>query len=164
MLAKVSRRIPTGIACLHFEPPDDPSARGRTWQAHLAPIFAVGFAPAHIFERSPEMIRQQGIDHILLQFCRRGHGLVETDHAAGSVTEVQCSVAGAVDAASVPIPRVPPEKQGRRPDALHGRDGDPFRRLVHTSSPTPWPAATAWTGARPRRPPSRSQSIPEGDG
>ncbi|WP_409565485.1 hypothetical protein [Methylobacterium sp. J-001] len=76
----------TGIACLRFEPPADPDALGRAWQAHLAPVFAVSFgpetdltvpiamrsyhlgellvgdviAPAHILERSPEMIRQQG--------------------------------------------------------------------------------------------------------
>ncbi|WP_082643212.1 helix-turn-helix domain-containing protein [Methylobacterium sp. GXS13] len=161
----------TGIACLRFEPPADPDALGRAWQAHLAPVFAVSFgpetdltvpiamrsyhlgellvgdviAPAHILERSPEMIRQQGLDHILLQFYRRGRSLVETDHAAGPVSEVQCIVfdlaqpvrivAGAVDATNVLIPRALLEKQGCRPDALHGRpldhDGDPFGRLVH---------------------------------
>ncbi|MCJ2059899.1 helix-turn-helix domain-containing protein [Methylobacterium sp. J-048] len=160
-----------GIACLHFEPPDDPGARGRAWREHLAPVFAVSFgpesdlgvpiamrsyhlgellvgdviAPAHILERSPEMIRQQGLDHILLQFYRRGRSLVETDHAAEPVTEVQCIVfdlaqpvrivADAVDATNVLIPRALLEKQGCRPDALHGRpldhDGDPFGRLVH---------------------------------
>ncbi|TXN39613.1 helix-turn-helix domain-containing protein [Methylobacterium sp. WL18] len=161
-----------GIACLRFEPPGDPAALGRAWQAHLAPVFAVSFgpetdltvpiamrsyhlgellvgdviAPAHILERSPEMIRQQGLDHILLQFYRRGQSLVETDHDAEPVGEVQCIVfdlaqpvrivAGAVDATNVVIPRVLLEKQGCHPDALHGRpldhDGDPFGRLVHS--------------------------------
>lgn len=157
---------------LRFAPPEDPVALGRAWQAHLAPVFAVSFgpetdltvpiamrsyhlgellvgdviAPAHILERSPEMIRQQGLDHILLQFYRRGQSLVETDHDAEPVGEVQCIVfdlaqpvrivAGAVDATNVVIPRVLLEKQGCHPDALHGRpldhDGDPFGRLVHS--------------------------------
>nr|WP_313902723.1 AraC family transcriptional regulator [Methylobacterium sp. E-066] len=102
-------------------------------------------APAHILERSEETIRRQGIDHILLQFYQRGQSLVETDRSTRPVTEVQCIVfdlaqpvrivADAVDATNVLIPRVLLEKQGCRPDALHGRpldhDGDPFGRLVH---------------------------------
>ena len=161
----------TVIECFRFEPPGDSSALGRAWQAHLAPVFAVSFgpetdltvpiamrsyhlgelivgdviAPAHILERSPELVRQQGLDHILLQFYRRGHSRVETGHAAGPVTEVQCIlfdlaqpvrvVAEAVEATNVLIPRAVLEKQGCHPDALHGRpvdhDGDPFGRLVH---------------------------------
>lgn len=159
------------VACLRFEPPEDPEALGRAWQDHLAPVFAVSFrpetdltvpiamrsynlgdllvgdviAPAHTLVRTEEMIHQQGIDHILLQFYRRGQSLVETDTRAGPVTEVQCIVfdlaqpvrivADAVDATNVVIPRALLEKQGCHPDALHGRpldhDGDPFGRLVH---------------------------------
>ncbi|MDP4006139.1 helix-turn-helix domain-containing protein [Methylobacterium sp. NEAU K] len=160
-----------GIACLRFEPPGDPDALGPAWRDHIAPVFAVSFrpetdltipiamrsyhlgelivgdviAPAHILERSEAMIRQQGLDHILLQFYRQGRSVVETDHLTGLVTEVQCIVfdlaqpvrivADAVDATNVLIPRILLEKQGCRPDALHGRaldhDGDPFGRLVH---------------------------------
>jgi AraC-like DNA-binding protein len=159
------------VACLRFEPPGDPEALGRAWRDHLAPVFAVSFrpetdlgvpiamrsynlgdlivgdviAPAHTLVRSAEMIHQQGIDHILLQFYRRGRSVVETDHRTGPVTEVQCIVfdlaqpvrivAEAVDATNVVIPRVLLEQQGCHPDALHGRpldhDGDPFGRLVH---------------------------------
>ena len=159
------------VACLRFEPPSDPEALGRAWQEHIAPVFAVSFrpetdltipiamrsyhlgdlivgdvmAPAHTLVRSQEMISQQGLDHILLQFYRRGQSLVETDHGGGPVSEVQCIVfdlaqpvrivAGAVDATNVVIPRALLEKQGCHPDALHGRpldhDGDPFGRLVH---------------------------------
>ena len=159
------------IACLRFEAPDDPDALGRAWQDHLAPIFAVSFrpetdltapiamrsynlgdllvgdviAPAHTLVRSREMIAQQGVDHILLQFYRRGQSVVETGRRAASVSEVQCIVfdlaqpvrivADAVDATNVVIPRTLLEKQGCHPDALHGRpldhDGDPSGRLVH---------------------------------
>ncbi|MEE7493650.1 helix-turn-helix domain-containing protein [Methylobacterium oryzae] len=159
------------VACLRFEPPGDPAALGRAWQDHLAPIFDVSFrpetdltvpiamrsyhlgdllvgdvvAPAHTLVRTREMIGQQGLDHILLQFYRRGQSRVETDQGAGPVNEVQCIVfdlaqpvrivAGAVDATNVVIPRALLEKQGCHPDALHGRpldhDGDPFGRLVH---------------------------------
>ncbi|MCJ2084711.1 helix-turn-helix domain-containing protein [Methylobacterium sp. E-005] len=160
------------IACLRFEPPQDPQALGRAWQDHLAPIFAVSFrpetdltipiamrsyhlgdllvgdvmAPAHILVRSPEMIRQQGLDHLLLQFYRRGQSLVEAGPRTGPVTEVQAIVfdlgqpvrivADPVDATNVLIPRAVLEQQGCHPDALHGRaldhDGDPFGRLVHS--------------------------------
>ena len=160
------------VACLRFEPPEDPGAVGQAWQDHLAPVFAVSYrpetdltrpiamrsyhlgdllvgdviAPAHILVRSPAMITQQGLDHILLQFYRRGQSRVETNHRAGPVTEVQCIVfdlaqpvrivADPVDATNVVIPRALLERQGCHPDALHGRpldhDGDPFGRLVHT--------------------------------
>lgn len=159
------------VACLRFEAPEDPEALGRAWQDHLAPVFAVSFrpetdltvpiamrsynlgdllvgdviAPAHTLVRTEAMIHQQGIDHILLQFYRRGRSVVETDSRAGPVTEVQCIVfdlaqpvrivAEAVDATNVVIPRALLEQQGCHPDALHGRpldhDGDPFGRLVH---------------------------------
>jgi AraC-like DNA-binding protein len=160
------------IACIRFEAPDDPERLAQAWQAHIAPVFAVSFrpetdltvpiamrsyhlgdlivgdviAPAHTLVRSQDMIDQQGLDHILLQFYRRGQSRVETADRAGSVTEVQCIVfdlaqpvrvvAGAVDATNVVIPRVLLERQGCDPDGLHGRaldhDGDPFGRLVHT--------------------------------
>ncbi|MGU3666698.1 helix-turn-helix domain-containing protein [Methylobacterium sp. A49B] len=161
-----------GIACLRFEPPDDPNALGQAWREHLAPVFAVGFrpetdltrpiamrsyhlgdlivgdviAPAHTLVRSREMVTQQGLDHILLQFYRSGQSRVETERCVHPVTEVQCIVfdlaqpvrivAGPVDATNVLIPRSLLEQQGCHPDALHGRpldhDGDPFGRLVHT--------------------------------
>lgn len=160
-----------GIACLRFEPPADPEALGRAWQDHLAPIFAASFrpetdltipiamrsyhlgdllvgdviAPAHILVRSQAMIEQQGLDHILLQFYRRGQSRVETSLRADTVSEVQCIVfdlaqpvrivADPVDATNVVIPRARLETLGCHPDALHGRpldhDGDPFGRLVH---------------------------------
>jgi AraC-like DNA-binding protein len=160
------------VACLRFEPPEDPEARGRAWQDHLAPIFAVSFrpetdltapiamrsyhlgdlligdviAPAHTLVRSREMIGQQGLDHILLQFYRRGRSRVETADGTEPVSEIQAIVfdlaqpvrivADAVDATNVLIPRLLLEQQNCQPDALHGRpldhDGDPFGRLVHT--------------------------------
>ena len=160
------------VASLRFEPPDDPAAIGPAWQDHLAPIFTVSFrpetdltipismhgynlgelligdvsAPAHILVRSREMIGQQGIDHILLQFYRRGRSHVETERGSSPVTEVQCIVfdlaqpvrivADAVDATNILIPRAALEQHGCHPDTLHGRpldhDGDPFGRLIHT--------------------------------
>lgn len=160
-----------GVAYHRFTPPQDPDAVGRAWQEHLAPLFEVRFrpqtdltlpismhgynlgelligdvtAPAHILIRTPEMISRQGIDHILLQFYRKGRSDVETDRRANPVTEVQCIVfdlaqpvrivADAVDATNVLIPRALLEDQGCHPAALHGRaidhDSDPFGRLVH---------------------------------
>ncbi|MCJ2137537.1 hypothetical protein MKK69_26425 [Methylobacterium sp. J-026] len=160
-----------GVACLRFGPPQDPDSVGRAWQDHLAAIFAVSFrpetdvtvpiamrsyhlgdllvgdviAPAHALERSPEMVSQQGLDHILLQFYHRGQSRVETDQGPGAVADVQCVVfdlaqpvrivAGPVDATNVVIPRAQLERQGCHPDALPGRaldhDGDPFGRRVH---------------------------------
>ncbi|MGH1587399.1 cupin domain-containing protein [Methylobacterium phyllosphaerae] len=186
------------VACLRFEPPSDPEALGRAWQEHIAPVFAVSFrpetdltipiamrsyhlgdlivgdvmAPAHTLVRSQEMISQQGLDHILLQFYRRGQSLVETDHGGGPVSEVQCIVfdlaqpvrivAGAVDATNVVIPRALLEKQGCHPDALHGRPSTMTATRSAgwstTSSPTSSPAATSSTGARPCRPRRRSPS------
>ena len=159
------------VACLRFELPEEPEARGRAWQDHLAPIFAVSFrpetdltvpiamrsyhlgdlligdviAPAHTLVRSPEMIRQQGLDHILMQFYRRGQSRVEAGLHTEPVTEIQAVVldlaqpvrivADAVDATNILIPRALLEQQGCHPDALHGQsldhDGDPFGRLVH---------------------------------
>ena len=159
------------FACLRFEPPQDSEAIGRAWQDHLAPAFAVSFrpatdltvpiamrsyhlgalivgdviAPAHTLVRSPEMIRQQGVDHILLQFYRRGQSRVEAGLHTEAVTEIQAVVfdlaqpvrivADAVDATNVLIPRALLEQQGCHPDALHGQsldhDGDPFGRRVH---------------------------------
>jgi hypothetical protein len=102
------------IQCLRFEPPADLREMGRAWQEHIAPVFEVSFrpetdltrpiamrsyhlgdlivgdviAPAHTLERSPEMIRQQGLDHILLQFYRRGESLVETNRLTTRVSEI----------------------------------------------------------------------------
>ncbi|MDP4025363.1 helix-turn-helix domain-containing protein [Methylobacterium sp. NEAU 140] len=159
------------VRCLRFEPPDDRRDLGRAWREHIAPVFAVSFrpetdlsapiamrsyhlgelllgdviAPAHTLERTPDMIQQQGIDHVLLQFYRRGESVVETERLTRRVTDVDCIVfdlaqpvrivAGAVDATNVVIPRARLEALGCRPDALHGQaldhDGDPFGRLVH---------------------------------
>lgn len=160
-----------GVAIHRFEPPEDPAAIGPAWQNHLAPIFEVSFrpetdltipismhgyhlgelligdvtAPAHILVRTPEMISRQGIDHILLQFYRKGRSEVQTERRANPVTDVQCIVfdlaqpvrivADAVDATNVLIPRALLEDHGCYPAALHGRaidhDKDPFGRLVH---------------------------------
>lgn len=160
-----------GVAIHRFEPPEDPDAIGPAWQNHLAPIFEVSFrpetdltipiamhgyhlgelligdvtAPAHILVRTPEMITRQGIDHILLQFYRKGRSEVQTERRANPVTDVQCIVfdlaqpvrivADAVDATNVLIPRAQLEDHGCYPAALHGRaidhDQDPFGRLVH---------------------------------
>ncbi|GJD90273.1 hypothetical protein BHAOGJBA_3811 [Methylobacterium hispanicum] len=159
------------ILCHRFEPPADRADLGRAWREHLAPVFAVAFrpetdltvpiamrsyhlgdlligdvvAPAHILERTPEMIQQQGLDHILLQFYRRGQSTVESEDRANPVLETQCVVfdlaqpvrivAAAVDATNVVIPRALLEDQGCRPEGLHGQafdhDGDPYARLVH---------------------------------
>jgi AraC-like DNA-binding protein len=159
------------VLCHRFEPPADTAELGRAWREHIAPVFAVSFqpetdlsvpiamrsynlgdlivgdviAPAHTLERTPEMIQQQGLDHILLQFYRRGRSVVASGAASGPVTETQCVVfdlaqpvrvvAGPVDATNVVIPRALLEDQGCRPEALHGQafdhGGDPFARLVH---------------------------------
>lgn len=159
------------VLCDRFEPPADGADLGRAWREHLAPVFVVGFrsetdltvpiamrsyhlgdllvgdvvAPAHTLERTPEMIQQQGLDHVLLQFYRRGRSTVESHGSARPVSETQCVVfdlaqpvrivAAAVDATNVVIPRLLLEDQGCRPEVLHGcafdHDGDPFGRLVH---------------------------------
>ncbi len=159
------------VLCDRFEPPADTAELGRAWREHIAPVFAVSFraetdlsipiamrsyhlgdlivgdviAPAHTLERTPEMIQQQGLDHILLQFYRRGRSTVASRAVVEPVMETQCVVfdlaqpvrivADAVDATNVVIPRALLEDQGCRPEVLHGHafdhGGDPFARLVH---------------------------------
>ncbi len=154
-----------------FDPPQDMEDLGRAWRDHIAPFFAVSFrpdtdlsfpiamnsyhlgdllvgdviAPAHTLERSVEMIQQQGLDHILLQFYRKGQSTVACGGRTGQVRETQCVVfdlaqpvrivAAPVDATNVVIPRPLLEEQGCVPGGLHGHafdhDGDPFGRLVH---------------------------------
>ncbi|WP_298952183.1 helix-turn-helix domain-containing protein [uncultured Methylobacterium sp.] len=154
-----------------FVPPVDPAGIGEAWRAVLAPVFEVAFrdetdlsapigltsyhlgdlivgdvaAPAHTLERPERMIRQQGIDHVLLQFYRSGHSRVETAHATTAVGETDCVVfdlaqpvrivAAPVEATNLLLPRHLLESQGCRVDALHGRafdhDADPAARLFH---------------------------------
>ncbi|WP_449409812.1 helix-turn-helix domain-containing protein [Methylobacterium komagatae] len=163
-------RLP--IPCHRFDPPPDRQRLGRAWQEHIAPVFSVSFqaetdllipiamvsyhlgdllvgdviAPAHTLDRTDEMIEQQGLDHILLQFYRRGQSIVETATGTNHVLETQCVVfdlaqpvhivAAPVDATNLVIPRALLEDQGCKLDGLHGQafdhDGDPFGRLLHT--------------------------------
>ncbi len=163
----------SSVLCHRFDPPigADPDALGLAWREHIAPVFAVSWgpetdlsipigmrsyhlgelivgdviAPAHVLERSAEMIERQGLDHILLQFYRRGQSRVETRDRIELVTETQCVVfdlaqpvrivADPVDATNLVIPRALLEDQGCRLDGLHGHafdhGDDPFARLLH---------------------------------
>ncbi|ACA15075.1 transcriptional regulator, AraC family [Methylobacterium sp. 4-46] len=154
-----------------FEPPADPRDLARAWCEHIAPAFEVGLrpeadlsapiamqtyhlgdlivgdviAPAHVLERGSRMIERQGIDHILIQFYRRGQSTVERRDGSERVTEGQCVVfdlaqpvrivAEPVDATNLVVPRARLEDQGCQVGGLHGRafdyDGDPFGRLFH---------------------------------
>jgi len=160
-----------GVPSHLFDPPSEPEKLGSAWRDHIAPFFAVSFrpetdlsrpigmksynlgevlvgdvvAPAHVLDRTEAMIRQQGLDHILLQFYRSGRSMVECSGRTGSVWQTHCVIfdlaqpvriiADPVEATNVVIPRALLEDQGCRPETLHGHaldhDGAPFGRLLH---------------------------------
>lgn len=161
---------PQRVLQLRFEPPADPAARARAWCEHIAPVFAVALhadsdlscaamvsyhlgdllvgsvvAPAHRLERSDAMIRQQGLDHLLLQFYEAGRSRVETAAGVSAVESGDVVVfdlaqpvridAAPVTATNLVIPRGHLEERGIRCGPLHGRafasDADPVAHLLH---------------------------------
>ncbi|MGV7033182.1 helix-turn-helix domain-containing protein [Methylobacterium symbioticum] len=165
------RRDQAVVLCHRFDVPEDRAQLGSAWREHIAPFFQVSFrsdtdlsvpiamrsyhlgellvgdviAPAHTLERTQTMVQQQGLDHILLQFYRQGHSLIEGDGGTLAARETDCVVfdlarpvrivAAPVDATNLVIPRALLEDQGCRLEGLHARildhDGDPFGRLLH---------------------------------
>ena len=161
---------PQRVLRLRFEPPADFAERAQAWCEHIAPIFSVNLhassdlskvgmvsyhlgdllvgtvdAPTHRLERSIQLIRQQGIDHLLLQFYNFGHSRVRAGTADITVDENQVVVfdlskpvaidAAPVHATNLLIPRAHLEQHGIACDALHGCtldfDTDPVLRLFH---------------------------------
>lgn len=144
----------------HFAPPADPAALREDWIAALLPIFQatlpsgrllsdpIGMdnyhlgdllvgevrAPAQILERTPRMVAQQGLDHLLLQFYHSGTSRVEvawgeTDVAANAcilfdLAQPVTVVAEPVHATNLLLPRALVAEKVPNIEALHGHAFD----------------------------------------
>ena len=149
-------------AILHerFEAPADPSALGEAWAAAVAPIFQATLtagdrrpgviamdhyhlgeilvgevrAPANLLERTPRMVAQQGLDHLLLQFYHSGTSRVETAWGETDVGPHLCVVfdlaqpvtivAEPVHATNILLPRALVAEKVPNVAALHGQAVD----------------------------------------
>ncbi|KQQ26401.1 hypothetical protein ASF53_20920 [Methylobacterium sp. Leaf123] len=143
-----------------FEAPADPAALRDAWIAALTPIFQVTLpgelalvapvamenyhlgellvgevrAPAQILERTPRMVAQQGLDHLLLQFYHSGTSRVEVAWGEADVGPNRCIVfdlaqpvtivAEPIHATHILLPRALVAGRVPHVDALHGHAFD----------------------------------------
>lgn len=146
----------SGIPVEHFAPDPDPAAAWTSWTEHLAPIFDVRAvpetqagpeigmrsynlgsilvgevsAPAQRLERSGRTAALQGIDHVLIQFYRRGTSVVRTERAEAEIGPSDFVIydlaqpvsvsASAVDATNILVPRAVLGHRSGHIDGLHG--------------------------------------------
>lgn len=143
-----------------FEPPADPAALREAWIAAMSPIFQATLpsgrrlsgpitmdnyhlgdvlvgevrAPAQILERTPRMVAQQGLDHLLLQFYHSGTSRVEVAWGETDVAPNACVlfdlaqpvsiVAEPVHATNLLLPRALVAEKVPNVEALHGHAFD----------------------------------------
>lgn len=143
-----------------FEPSADPAALREDWIAAISPIFQATLpsgrllsepitmdnyhlgelligevrAPAQILERTPRMVAQQGLDHLLLQFYHSGTSRVEVAWGETDVVPNACIlfdlaqpatvVAEPVHATNLLLPRALIAEKVPSVEFLHGRAFD----------------------------------------
>jgi AraC-like DNA-binding protein len=144
------------LPCDRFVPSADAAATWERWIEHISPIFApsarpetslaspiamrsynlgsilVGdlSAPAQNLGRSPRMIAQQGVDHLLIQICRSGTGRIDTGRTTVEIGEADCAIydlaqpvaiaASSITATTIVVPRGLLAGRDRSVAALHG--------------------------------------------